>query len=105
MCVVLVRLWCLSGRVRVVMLPVVGGGARAAGGCVLFENCIVDVSIFISNCFSGSSGDTVVSHDLCLWCHIGIAAGALWCVGGGVFVVCCCKCVRAFGGCLGTRSR
>jgi hypothetical protein len=48
-CGVCARCWVpvLSGRVwpGVVVLPVVGGGWRRLG--VLFENCIVDASIFV----------------------------------------------------------
>lgn len=73
-------------------------GGRLGCGCVLFEKCIVDASIFIF----------IVVHDSFLSCAVFVVSTfgpvAALC-GGGVVCRCCCKCLRAFGGCLGTRSR
>ena len=78
------------------MVAVMASGGSFGYGCVLFEKCIVDASIFI---FAMHTSFLVVCFVRVLCVYI----RALLCV--GCVCRCCCKCFRAFGGCLGTRSR
>ncbi|SKY79354.1 Uncharacterised protein [Mycobacteroides abscessus subsp. abscessus] len=78
------------------IVAVMAAGERSGYGCVLFEKCIVDASIFI---FAMHTSFLVVCfvEFLCLHSCLRVVCGCV--------CRCCCKCFRAFGGCLGTRSR
>ena len=87
-------------------------GSYGVGGCVLFEKCIVDASIkVIAFVYRSESFGvcTAIFKDFCVSVCSAFHIRVLSClpVGGwlGCVCGCCCKCFRAFGGCLGTRSR